>query len=29
MIASDRVPLPVNEQAKGRITERRDLVEAL
>ncbi|WP_406266992.1 hypothetical protein OHT93_10890 [Streptomyces sp. NBC_00191] len=29
MIASDRVPLPVNDQAKGRITERRDLVEAL
>ncbi|MEE1803238.1 MULTISPECIES: hypothetical protein [unclassified Streptomyces] len=29
MIASDRVPLPVNGQAKGRITERRDLVETL
>jgi hypothetical protein len=29
MIASDRVPVPVNDQAKGRITERRDLVEAL
>ena len=29
MIAADRVPLPVNDQAKGRITERRDLAEAL
>ncbi|KAF0647954.1 MULTISPECIES: phosphohexomutase domain-containing protein [Streptomyces] len=29
MIASDRVPLPVNDQAKGRVTERRDLVGAL
>ncbi|MGW3649740.1 hypothetical protein [Streptomyces sp. NPDC000878] len=29
MIASDRVPIPVNDQAKGNITERRDLVEAL
>lgn len=28
MIASDRIPIPVNDQAKGRITERRDLVEA-
>ncbi|RDG36060.1 phosphohexomutase domain-containing protein [Streptomyces corynorhini] len=28
MIASDRVPIPVNDQAKGSITERRDLVEA-
>ncbi|MBA2807699.1 hypothetical protein E0500_009795 [Streptomyces sp. KM273126] len=29
MIASDRVPIPVNDQAKGSITERRDLVETL
>lgn len=29
MIASDRVPIPVNDQAKGHITERHDLVEAL
>ncbi|MFG2883931.1 hypothetical protein ACGFYV_16815 [Streptomyces sp. NPDC048297] len=29
MIASDRVPIPVNDQAKGRITECRNLVEAL
>ncbi|GAA2338544.1 MULTISPECIES: hypothetical protein [Streptomyces] len=29
MIASDRVPIPVNDQAKGHITERRDLLEAL
>ncbi|MEU1211436.1 hypothetical protein ACFYSH_19280 [Streptomyces sp. NPDC005791] len=29
MIVSDRVPLPVNDHAKGRIIERRDLVEAL
>ncbi|NEC86462.1 hypothetical protein [Streptomyces sp. SID12501] len=29
MIASDRIPIPVNDQAKGRITERHDLVEAL
>ncbi|GHH12567.1 hypothetical protein [Streptomyces rubradiris] len=29
MIARDRVPLPVNEQAKGRITSRRDLLEGL
>ncbi|WP_019057524.1 hypothetical protein [Streptomyces prunicolor] len=29
MIASDRVPIPVNDQARGSITERRDLVEAL
>lgn len=29
MIASDRVPLPVNDQARGRITERRDLAEVL
>ncbi|MGW1051095.1 hypothetical protein ACWDBD_05915 [Streptomyces sp. NPDC001118] len=28
MIATDRVPIPVNDQAKGRITQRRDLVEA-
>ncbi len=28
-IAQDRVPVPVNDQAKGRITDRRDLVEAL
>lgn len=28
MIASDRVPIPVNDQAKGSIIERRDLVEA-
>ncbi|MEV1082170.1 hypothetical protein AB0I98_28605 [Streptomyces sp. NPDC050211] len=28
MIASDRVPIPVNDHAKGYITERRDLVEA-
>lgn len=28
MIAFDRVPIPVNDQAKGHITERRDLVEA-
>jgi hypothetical protein len=28
MIASDRVPVPVNDQAKGSITERRDMVEA-
>lgn len=27
MVASDRVPIPVNDQAKGSITERRDLVE--
>lgn len=27
MIATDRVPIPVNDQAKGRITMRRDLVE--
>ncbi|MFI0709989.1 hypothetical protein ACH4SK_04925 [Streptomyces inhibens] len=27
MIATDRVPIPVNDQAKGRITARRDLVE--
>ncbi|MFE5889144.1 hypothetical protein ACFQ6E_09420 [Streptomyces sp. NPDC056462] len=27
MVASDRVPIPVNDQAKGNITERRDLVE--
>ncbi|MGW6908432.1 hypothetical protein [Streptomyces sp. NPDC054940] len=27
MVASDRVPIPVNDQAKGGITERRDLVE--
>jgi hypothetical protein len=27
MIASDRVPIPVNDQAKGNITERRDLLE--
>ncbi|MFC9426900.1 hypothetical protein [Streptomyces sp. NPDC056987] len=27
MIASDQVPIPVNDQAKGSITERRDLVE--
>ncbi|MER0480069.1 hypothetical protein ABR737_17270 [Streptomyces sp. Edi2] len=27
MIAADRVPIPVNDQAKGRITLRRDLVE--
>jgi hypothetical protein len=26
MIAADQVPIPVNEQAKGRITNRRDLV---
>ncbi|MEU7048120.1 hypothetical protein [Streptomyces eurythermus] len=29
MIARDRVPLPVNEQAKGRITSCRDLLEGL
>ena len=29
MIASDRVPIPVNDQAKGSITERADLVEEL
>ncbi|WP_200308020.1 hypothetical protein [Streptomyces adelaidensis] len=29
MIASDRIPIPVNDQAKGSIIERRDLVEAL
>ncbi|MGW1594225.1 hypothetical protein [Streptomyces sp. NPDC002343] len=29
MIACDRVPLPVNAQAKGRITQRLDLVEEL
>ncbi|WP_329379043.1 hypothetical protein [Streptomyces sp. NBC_01716] len=28
MIASDRAPRPVNDQAKGRIIERRDLVES-
>ncbi|MET7904020.1 hypothetical protein ABZS86_22270 [Streptomyces sp. NPDC005355] len=28
MIAADQVPLPVNERAKGRITDRRDLVGA-
>ncbi|MFI9080810.1 hypothetical protein ACIGW8_30800 [Streptomyces sioyaensis] len=27
MIATDRVPIPVNDQAKGRITTRRDLLE--
>lgn len=29
MIASDRIPIPVNDQAKGHITERRDLVVTL
>ncbi|TVZ94972.1 hypothetical protein [Streptomyces sp. BK340] len=29
MIASDRIPIPVNDKAKGSITERHDLVEAL
>ncbi|WP_210593910.1 hypothetical protein [Streptomyces sp. GESEQ-35] len=28
MIASDRVPIPVNDQAKGHVAERRDLVES-
>jgi hypothetical protein len=27
MIAADRVPIPVNDQAKGSVTERRDLLE--
>ncbi|MGW6603672.1 hypothetical protein [Streptomyces sp. NPDC055036] len=29
LIDADRVPRPVNDQARGRIVERRDLVEAL